>query len=86
MRFRHRTKNLKETYRQCDISVPYETKNNFVENKIQDVFKYFNDLDDMKLHDDNNLEKCRTKLRAVEKKIAKQKAKRIEALDPDVTG
>lgn len=39
----------------------------------------------MKVHDDNNIEKVRTKIRAVEKKIAKQKAKRIEALDPVVT-
>ena len=41
-----RVKRIDECYANCDVSRPYETKNNYIEGKIQCTLLYFNNLDD----------------------------------------
>ena len=40
-RARIRNKCVSETYQECDASIPYEIRNNWVEGRIEQRFKYF---------------------------------------------
>ena len=40
-RSRIRIKTVGETYKECDKEIPYETRNNWIEGRIELRFKYF---------------------------------------------
>lgn len=46
-RFNMRVKLIADVYKECAPAVPYETRNNYVEKRLEDRFKYFNHMDDL---------------------------------------
>ena len=54
-----RLKCIEECYAQCDQSVPFENKNNYIESKIESTFHYFQNLDDMAHVGEDNPERIR---------------------------
>lgn len=54
-----RQKQIAEILKECDISKPYEERNNFIENRLEDGYRYFNNLNDAdsKISDIDNLRK-----------------------------
>jgi len=42
-----RSKLIAEIYKECAPSVPYEKRNNYVEQRLEERFKYFNNMDDL---------------------------------------
>lgn len=42
-----RGKCIETTYRECNPSIPYEVRNNYIEARIELRFKYFDVLNDM---------------------------------------
>jgi len=42
-----REKLIAEIYKECAPSVPYEKRNNYVEQALEARFKYFNNMDDL---------------------------------------
>lgn len=40
-RTRIRVKTVEETYKECDKSIPYEDRNNWIEQRVESRFKYF---------------------------------------------
>lgn len=41
-----RVKSVKTTYKECDVSKPFEVRNNYIESRIELRFRYFNRLND----------------------------------------
>lgn len=46
-RFNMRSKLITEIYKECAPSVPYENRNNYVEQRLEERFRYFNQMDDL---------------------------------------
>jgi len=46
-RFNMRTKLIAEIYKECNPSVAYEKRNNYVEQRLEERFRYFDNMDDL---------------------------------------
>lgn len=62
-RARIRLKTVEETYKECHKSIPYETRNDFIESRIELRFKYFDQADD--------LQASGSEIEAIRRKLAK---------------
>ena len=72
-RFNMRSKLITEVYKECAPSVPYERRNNYVEQRLEERFRYFNQMDDLNGAGSSNivLMKQLTKLNKQLKSVAK---------------
>lgn len=48
-RTRIRVKTVEQTYKECDKSIPYEDRNNWIEQRVELRFKYFDQPNDLQV-------------------------------------
>lgn len=75
-RARKRIKTVEETYQECKKTIPYEIRNKWIEGRIEQRFKYFDQVDDLQ-NSGSELEIIRRKLQEVNAAL-KLKCGRVE--------
>lgn len=83
-RHKLRLKNIEECKDQCQPGKPFENRNNYVEERIESTFKYFDHYSDIEQIGKDTMERTRKQLLNIQKEIEKQQKQKIKGLDAQV--